>query len=62
MCPQPKYLTKKTQAGSVEGMRLLDELLRQLVVSLKEPWRCIMHVFMQSNAPYNLHQGSWVGS
>ncbi|XP_056457596.1 DNA polymerase delta subunit 2 [Gadus chalcogrammus] len=31
---KPKYLTKKTQAGSVEGMRLLDELLRQLVASV----------------------------
>lgn len=31
---KPKYLTKKTQAGSVEAIRLLDELLLQLVVSL----------------------------
>lgn len=30
---QAKYLTKKTQAGSVEAIRLLDELLLQLVVS-----------------------------
>ncbi|CAG5922236.1 DNA polymerase delta subunit 2 isoform 2-T4 [Menidia menidia] len=29
-----KYLTKKTQAGSVEAIRLLDELLLQLVASL----------------------------
>lgn len=29
-----KYLTKKTQAGSVEAIRLLDELLMQLVVSV----------------------------
>ncbi|XP_034548518.1 DNA polymerase delta subunit 2 [Notolabrus celidotus] len=29
-----KYLTKKTQAGSVEAMRLLDELLLQLVASV----------------------------
>lgn len=29
---QAKYLTKKTQAGSVEAIRLLDELLLQLVV------------------------------
>lgn len=29
-----KYLTKKTQAGSVEAIRLLDELLVQLVVSI----------------------------
>lgn len=29
-----KYLTKKTQAGSVDAMRLLDELLLQLVASL----------------------------
>ncbi|KAM9858342.1 DNA polymerase delta subunit 2 isoform 1-T2 [Aulostomus maculatus] len=29
-----KYLTKKTQAGSVDAMRLLDELLLQLVVSV----------------------------
>lgn len=28
-----KYLTKKSQAGSVEAIRLLDELLLQLVVS-----------------------------
>ncbi|KAL7392303.1 hypothetical protein ABVT39_022538 [Epinephelus coioides] len=27
---KPKYLTKKTQAGSVEAIRLLDELLLQL--------------------------------
>lgn len=32
---QAKYLTKKTQAGSVDAIRLLDELLLQLVVSLK---------------------------
>ncbi|XP_059192803.1 DNA polymerase delta subunit 2 [Centropristis striata] len=31
---KPKYLTKKTQAGSVEAMRLLDELLHQLVASV----------------------------
>lgn len=31
---QAKYLTKKTQAGSVEAIRVLDELLLQLVVSL----------------------------
>lgn len=31
---KPKYLTKKTQAGSVEAMRLLDELLLQLVASV----------------------------
>lgn len=31
---KPKYLTKKTQAGSVEAIRLLDELLLQLVASL----------------------------
>lgn len=31
---KPKYLTKKTQAGSVEAVRLLDELLLQLVTSL----------------------------
>lgn len=31
---KPKYLTKKTQAGSVEAVCLLDELLLQLVVSL----------------------------
>ncbi|XP_070689149.1 DNA polymerase delta subunit 2 [Pempheris klunzingeri] len=31
---KPKYLTKKTQAGSVEAMRLLDELLLQLVTSV----------------------------
>lgn len=31
---KPKYLTKKTQAGSVEAIRLLDELLLQLVTSL----------------------------
>uniref|UniRef100_A0A3Q4BK08 DNA polymerase delta subunit 2 n=1 Tax=Mola mola TaxID=94237 RepID=A0A3Q4BK08_MOLML len=30
----PKYLTKKTQAGSVEAIRLLDELLLQLVTSV----------------------------
>uniref|UniRef100_A0A3B4VHC5 DNA polymerase delta subunit 2 n=1 Tax=Seriola dumerili TaxID=41447 RepID=A0A3B4VHC5_SERDU len=29
-----KYLTKKTQAGSVEAIRLLDELLLQLVASV----------------------------
>uniref|UniRef100_A0A672LBX4 DNA polymerase delta subunit 2 n=1 Tax=Sinocyclocheilus grahami TaxID=75366 RepID=A0A672LBX4_SINGR len=29
-----KYLTKKTPAGSVEAIRLLDELLMQLVVSV----------------------------
>ncbi|XP_030642330.1 DNA polymerase delta subunit 2 [Chanos chanos] len=29
-----KYLTKKTQAGSVEAIRLLDELLVQLVASI----------------------------
>ncbi|XP_067251327.1 DNA polymerase delta subunit 2 [Chanodichthys erythropterus] len=29
-----KYLTKKTQAGSVEAIRLLDELLVQLVASV----------------------------
>ncbi|XP_077417452.1 DNA polymerase delta subunit 2 [Vanacampus margaritifer] len=29
-----KYLTKKTQAGSVEAIRLLDELLHQLVASV----------------------------
>ncbi|TRY62231.1 hypothetical protein DNTS_024370 [Danionella cerebrum] len=29
-----KYLTKKTQAGSVEAIRLLDELLKQLVASV----------------------------
>ncbi|MEQ2203026.1 hypothetical protein XENOCAPTIV_022790, partial [Xenoophorus captivus] len=29
-----KYLTKKTQAGSVEAMRLLDEMLLQLVASV----------------------------
>lgn len=29
-----KYLTKKTQASSVEAMRLLDEMLLQLVVSV----------------------------
>ncbi|XP_069034130.1 DNA polymerase delta subunit 2 [Embiotoca jacksoni] len=29
-----KYLTKKTQAGSVDAMRLLDELLLQLVASV----------------------------
>ncbi|XP_019716727.1 DNA polymerase delta subunit 2 isoform X1 [Hippocampus comes] len=29
-----KYLTKKTQAGSVEAIRLLDELLFQLVTSV----------------------------
>ncbi|XP_057687098.1 DNA polymerase delta subunit 2 [Corythoichthys intestinalis] len=29
-----KYLTKKTQAGSVEAIRLLDELLLQLVTSV----------------------------
>ncbi|CAL8248665.1 unnamed protein product [Merluccius merluccius] len=29
-----KYLTKKTQAGSVEGIRLLDELLLQLAASV----------------------------
>uniref|UniRef100_A0AAY4DHS1 DNA polymerase delta subunit 2 n=1 Tax=Denticeps clupeoides TaxID=299321 RepID=A0AAY4DHS1_9TELE len=29
-----KYLTKKTQAGSVEAVRLLDELLVQLVASV----------------------------
>jgi len=34
---QAKYLTKKTQAGSVEAIRLLDELLLQLVVSLRSP-------------------------
>lgn len=34
LCVKPKYLTKKTQAGSVEAIRLLDELLLQLVVSL----------------------------
>ncbi|KAM8865428.1 DNA polymerase delta subunit 2 [Synchiropus picturatus] len=31
---KPKYLTKKSQAGSVEAMRLLDELLLQLVASV----------------------------
>lgn len=31
-----KYLTKKTQAGSVEAIRLLDELLVQLVVSISQ--------------------------
>ncbi|XP_035513973.1 DNA polymerase delta subunit 2 [Morone saxatilis] len=31
---KPKYLTKKTQAGTVEAIRLLDELLLQLVASL----------------------------
>ncbi|XP_044223154.1 DNA polymerase delta subunit 2 [Thunnus albacares] len=31
---KPKYLTKKTQAGSVEAIRLLDELLLQLVASV----------------------------
>ncbi|XP_076020874.1 DNA polymerase delta subunit 2 [Genypterus blacodes] len=31
---KPKYLTKKTQAGSVEAIRLLDELLVQLVASV----------------------------
>lgn len=31
---KPKYLTKKTQAGSVEAMRLLDEMLLQLVSSV----------------------------
>ncbi|XP_074494644.1 DNA polymerase delta subunit 2 [Sebastes fasciatus] len=31
---KPKYLTKKTQAGSVDAMRLLDELLLQLVASV----------------------------
>ncbi|XP_003977449.2 DNA polymerase delta subunit 2 [Takifugu rubripes] len=31
---KPKYLTKKTQAGSVEAVRLLDELLLQLVASV----------------------------
>ncbi|XP_075960554.1 DNA polymerase delta subunit 2 [Anarhichas minor] len=31
---KPKYLTKKTQAGSVEAIRLLDELLCQLVASV----------------------------
>lgn len=31
---RPKYLTKKTQAGSVEAIRLLDELLLQLVASV----------------------------
>lgn len=31
---KPKYLTKKTQAGSVEAVRLLDELLCQLVASV----------------------------
>lgn len=30
---QAKYQTKKTQAGSVEAVRQLDELLLQLVVS-----------------------------
>lgn len=30
---KPKYLTKKTQAGSVKAVCLLDELLLQLVVS-----------------------------
>ncbi|KAF3696014.1 DNA polymerase delta subunit 2 DNA polymerase delta subunit p50 [Channa argus] len=29
-----KYLTKKTQAGSVDAIRLLDELLLQLVISV----------------------------
>lgn len=31
---QAKYLTKKTQAGSVDAIRLLDDLLLQLVVSI----------------------------
>lgn len=31
-----KYLTKKTQAGSVDAIRLLDELLVQLVVSISQ--------------------------
>lgn len=31
---KPKYLTKKTQAGSVEAMKLLDEMLLQLVGSV----------------------------
>ncbi|CAF90299.1 unnamed protein product, partial [Tetraodon nigroviridis] len=31
---KPKYLTKKTQAGSVEAVCLLDELLLQLVASV----------------------------
>ncbi|XP_031165501.1 DNA polymerase delta subunit 2 [Sander lucioperca] len=31
---KPKFLTKKTQAGSVEAMRLLDELLHQLAASV----------------------------
>ncbi|KAM7416229.1 hypothetical protein PAMA_018346 [Pampus argenteus] len=31
---KPKYLTKKTQAGSVDAIRLLDELLLQLVASV----------------------------
>ena len=30
--PQAKYLTKKTQASSVDAMKLLDEMLIQLVV------------------------------
>lgn len=32
--PQAKYLTKKAQAGSVDAIHVLDELLLQLVVSL----------------------------
>ncbi|XP_062239225.1 DNA polymerase delta subunit 2 [Platichthys flesus] len=31
---RPKYLTKKTQASSVDAIRLLDELLLQLVASV----------------------------
>lgn len=43
LCVKPKYLTKKTQAGSVEAIRLLDELLLQLVVSLPS------HIHMYTN-------------
>lgn len=32
-CPQAKYLTKKTQAASVEAVKMLDEILLQLSVS-----------------------------
>ncbi|XP_021167531.2 DNA polymerase delta subunit 2 [Fundulus heteroclitus] len=31
---KPKYLTKKTQAGTVDAIRLLDEMLLQLVASV----------------------------
>lgn len=37
-CSQAKYLTKKTQAASVEAVKMLDEILLQLSVST-QGWR-----------------------